>query len=458
LARPAHELKWLWLVIGAYVVSGAAAAWLMPWSREDKRRPPSIMEKYIPPDEEAHIEYVEYLLNERRLPMFSDPNVNYEAHQPPLFYMSCLPALVAGSAAAYLLGLPDSRAAVTLALRAWCILIGALVIWAVYALALRLFSGDGKKALLAAGFAALLPMHFVNLAGVTNDGLGELMITLCLLWALKVAANPDDTTSVVLGLLIGAAMLVKSNSLFVLAVGIVAVVLGTQAKNQRPHQVRAMGQSLGLMLGAMLLVCGWWLVRNQVLYGDPLAQKVFVGLFSQDRATPEWFFERGFGPAVYLQLVLFGTIFSFWGVFGQAIVYMPLWFYLLGFALAVAVLVGLAKGWWRWHRSGEARGVSAGWVLCGIALVLVGLMFVRFNMSFYQAQARYLFPAVGPLAALFAAGWWSLWAWGEGEDGEVSISKAGWALWWLALGVLAIAALWYLRPGAPLLGPPLLGM
>ncbi len=460
LDRQAHEpaAKWLWLIIGAYIVCAALAAWFMPLSRDDGRRPRNVLEKYIPPDEEAHIEYIEYLLNERRLPVFSDPDASYEAHQPPLFYISCIPALLLGSAVGDLLNLPDHRAAITLALRAWCVLIGALVIWAVYALALRLFSGDGKKALLAAGCAALLPMHFVNLAGVTNDGLSELLVTVCLLWALKAAVSPERRVAVVLGLLIGVAMLVKSNSLFMLGVAIVAVVLGTQEEKDRSYRLRQMGQSLGLMLCATLLVCGWWLVRNQMLYGDPLAQKVFVELFSHDRATPQWFLERGFAPVVYLQLVLLGTILSFWGVFGQAIIFMPIWFYQMGLALTVAVLVGLGKSWWRWRTSREDHPMAAAWLLCGVALLLVGLMYLRFNMTFYQAQARYLFTAIGPLAALFAAGWWSLWQSGDAGEDRSSISKIGWTLWWVVLGLLAVVALWYLRPGAPMLGSPLFGI
>jgi len=102
--------------------------------------------------------------------------------------------------------------------------------------------------------------------------------------------------------------------------------------------------------------------------------------------------------------------------------------------------------------------MAAAWLVCGVALLLVGLMFLRFNMTFYQAQARYLFTAIGPLAALFAAGWWSLWRSGDAGEDKSSISKIGWTLWWVVLGLLAVVALWYLRPGAPMLGSPLLGI
>jgi hypothetical protein len=37
-------------------------------------------------------------------------------------------------------------------------------------------------------------------------------------------------------------------------------------------------------------------------------------------------------------------------------------------------------------------------------LLIFGL-FIRFNMQYFQAQARYVFPALAPLSVLIAAGW-----------------------------------------------------
>jgi len=40
--------------------------------------------------------------------------------------------------------------------------------------------------------------------------------------------------------------------------------------------------------------------------------------------------------------------------------------------------------------------------------VIVLLLFLKFNMQYFQAQARYLFPALGPISCGIAIGLWQL--------------------------------------------------
>jgi hypothetical protein len=44
-----------------------------------------------------------------------------------------------------------------------------------------------------------------------------------------------------------------------------------------------------------------------------------------------------------------------------------------------------------------------------LAAFLVLAAFLRFNAEFFQAQGRYLFPAMGPIALGFAGGWLAWW-------------------------------------------------
>ena len=37
------------------------------------------------PDEGPHAEYVRYLVEKQRFPVFGEPGITYEAHQPPLY-------------------------------------------------------------------------------------------------------------------------------------------------------------------------------------------------------------------------------------------------------------------------------------------------------------------------------------------------------------------------------------
>ena len=451
-ARPAA----LWFVIAAYLICAGLAAWYMPTSEEDQRWPPERRARYSPPDEGAHLGYVQYLIEHRALPIFDDPDVNYEAHQPPLYYVLCIPPYLLGTALARIWGGSHVIGGL-LAMRFWSVLIGAAAIWSVHALGMLLFRGNRTAALMAAGFAALLPMHFVNLGGVTNDGLAELAVTVCLIWACKLAATSSDRTSLIVGLLIGAAMLVKSNSAFLFFVAAIAVILGTRSIQDEKLRLKRILRQYGLVLAASVLLCGWWWIRNQVLYGDPLAHRVFVELFSINRATPEFFLEYGISGTGYLMLLLWGTALSFWGVFGQAIVYMPPWFYLLGWLFSLAVLVGLVRS--RWTATTIWSQAALSWLLVVVAAAFVLAFYLRFNMIFYQVQARYLFTAIGPFSCLFVAGWIGLWvrkAAGQAYDAEPLLAAK--VLWWALLGVLALVALWHLRPTSVMLGLPFLSM
>ena len=449
-----RAIRALWLIIAVYLLCAGAAGWLMPWSSDDTRWPKDLCSKYTPPDEYAHLAYVKYLFAHRALPLFDDPTGNYEAHQPPLYYVSCLPAYALGTALADSLGFDDAETSALLLIRVWSILIGGAVIWAVYLLGLQLFANDHRKALMAAGFAAFLPMHLVNLSGMTNDGLAELMVLLAIIAACKFAAQPSNRAALIMGICVGLAMLVKSNSVFLLLVGVAATLLATRKCEDEAVRLRLSGRYVAVFLATTFVLCGWWWIRNQVLYGDPLAQKVFVELFSVDRATPEWFFERGISGSGYLQMIGFGTALSFWGVFGQANVYMPEYFYLLGWGFGLAAIVGLVRS----VRSEKRFWAGAGpcWVLAILSLGFVLAFYLRFNMIFYQVQARYLFTAIGPLAGLFVAGWSGLWPAALVEESRPR-AQAAQILWWVLLGFLLVVALYHLRSGAPCLALPFIG-
>jgi hypothetical protein len=67
--------------------------------------------------------------------------------------------------------------------------------------------------------------------------------------------------------------------------------------------------------------------------------------------------------------------------------------------LVIPALVGGVKAWKA--LDGPSRAV------CGamaVLAVVVAALFVRFNMQYFQGQARYLYPAIGPLALGLALG------------------------------------------------------
>ena len=433
-----------------YLILASGAAWLVPSDYASDPRP-------TPPDEGAHLGYVAYLLEQGRLPVFRSQDDNYESHQPPLYYASCVPAYLLARALSPGPTAGLGRAGIVI-VRLWSVLLSALSIWLAWLLGRKVFGDKGLLALAPALLLALWPGRTMIVSAVTNDALAD---CLCLLtFYLCVVALAEGVT-VRRALLIGAvwalALMSKSTSLALGPVVVFALVM--RAVGDRPEdQLAALKRAVGwLALAAVpvLLLAGWWFVRNQVLYGDPLAAKVFQALFAKDRATPDYFFKLGLSGGAYFALVVVNTALSFWGVFGQANVYQPQAYYLAGFAIWLAAAVGwvvqkaragksagtpatvvkrggpaIASGAPKKALSEGKHGRKAGkdsasagaspvdaetvpWqrqalVLAWVLLVTVIAFFLRFNTEFYQAQARYLFAASGPIVLVLALGLWNL--------------------------------------------------
>jgi hypothetical protein len=63
--------------------------------------------------------------------------------------------------------------------------------------------------------------------------------------------------------------------------------------------------------------------------------------------------------------------------------------------LATGALVGLSR----------LKTHKAAAIVLGVYTVIIFVLFVRFNMQYFQAQARYVYPAIAPISVLVAAGW-----------------------------------------------------
>ncbi len=392
------------LLAAAALVVGIAAALLQPWD------PGALGAAHrTPPDEIAHILYIQDLVRHRRLPLLSSGSGNYEAHQPPLYYLSAIPARQLGLA----LDPPvDPRHPTTtwgevLAERLWSVLLAAGVVVSCYLLGTVAFPRSRLLQVSAAGFALLLPGHIVGLAAVTNDGLAELLCCLALWQCAALVRWPVGGLSrfVWLGLLIGVALLTKTSCMFLLPVAVLAVLIGYSPAAGRPVSWSRFLSCAAVAVAPALALWAVWIAHNLAHYpGDPLVTRTFVEVFGKDRPSPATFIDTGLlSPLGYLRMVLTWTYCSFWGVFGEAAVFLPGWYYVLGTALTVVALVGMAAGAVRWRQApAESRAV---WSILAAAGILVALQFLRFEMDLFQAQARYLLPAIAPIACAFVGGW-----------------------------------------------------
>ncbi|HRK23150.1 MAG TPA: DUF2142 domain-containing protein, partial [Fimbriimonadaceae bacterium] len=251
-------------------------------------------------------------------------------------------------------------------------------------------------ALTAAAFAALLPMNLALSGAISND---PLLYALCT-WALALTARGIRNGFTVksaagIGLLMGLAFLTKTTAVALIP----AIGVGfAMARPSKSDILRIGGTAAAI---ALFLGVPWWL-RNLSAYGDPLAISAFNAAFTGSPQAADFLKFPGGGPVDYWVTgsvtgtgVAWWTLRSFFGVFGYMDIFVFEAFYgILAFALAILLFLRLAS--MRKAPDPEAKPVQAmGFLFFFVVLAL----FMRFNSQYFQGQARYLFPALAPIAA-----------------------------------------------------------
>jgi 4-amino-4-deoxy-L-arabinose transferase-like glycosyltransferase len=227
---------------------------------------------YGGPDERAHAAYVDSLIRFRQFPLLTQGDVElgiehvytHEAQQPPLYYLALAPLWSCSQRVG--LALP-------LAGRCFSILLGLASLLLAYAAARVMFPGRVQAHLVTLALLALCPtLH--HLTSVVSN---ESMATLCgaaVAWQTARILRGARTVGhyAFLGVLLGLGLLAKP-TLVALAVPITLAVAVHAWRTERAG--RHVAARLGPLLAAILLVSGWWYVRNIAVYGTPLPRSSF---------------------------------------------------------------------------------------------------------------------------------------------------------------------------------------
>lgn len=353
--------------------------------------------------------------------------VQYEDHQPPLYYLWQTPV--------YSLSDGDLRT-----MRLFSAMIGAVAVVCAWGVVRVLFAARPWLALVAAAFVAFLPQRLSIMGGVSNDSLAEALAGIVLLGtALYLAAEkrPAWRWLVGLGIIIGMVFLTKTTVYYVSGIAGLAILLRWW-REKWPLRI-GVQQVAALAIPSLMLGAVWW-IHSIDKYGG----LDFLGLQRHDEVVvgqprTDDYIETQYGGSerVWLENMARTTFQSFWGQFGWMAYPMQPRIYTGLQVLSIITLVGVGlqavrQGWpvmlQRWQQEYI--------VLLGLAIALVFAQFFFYNLSFVQFQGRYLYPALIPLALLVALG----------VDGWVSLAaRSQPRLHWLGVGVaLPLAAFaWY---------------
>jgi hypothetical protein len=210
------------------------------------------------------------------------------------------------------------------------------------------------------------------------------------------------------GLIVGLAVLTK----LVAGVSALLVVLGFLGSAllaaDRPAALRRLPRRLVRAGLVALLVSGWWVVRNVLVYDwrDPFGLRRHAQVVVGQPLT------SGLNLTLIRQMSL--TLFhSFWGQFGWMGIPFADRTYDVIATGSVVVAVGIVAFWWqviRGARDGRPSEVAMvapqRWALALLLaeVLLVALGVVFYNLEYLQPQGRYLFPTLPAVGILAAAG------------------------------------------------------
>jgi hypothetical protein len=158
-----------------------------------------------------------------------------------------------------------------------------------------------------------------------------------------------------------------------------------------------------ILFGTTALVCGWWFVRNWVLYGEVMGVNAWLSHTATVRSEPIGLL------AVIPELR--GLEKSYWAMFGWFNINVAPWMYRFWRVLtrlsALGLILVLVDQWWAEELPGGrrfSRPVQVGLMTLACAFLLIFGSVWRFIMIVLGSQGRYLMPVVSSISILLMLG------------------------------------------------------
>jgi hypothetical protein len=444
----AGESRYLWALVVLFIVLGLGYSLLTPVFENS--------------DETLHYPYAKHLADGRGLPR-AMPNQLWgqEGTQPPLYYalvaastfwidtdnlsdhlrrnphwlFTEVRSLINDNQNLVLHGpmdaFPYRRVALAVHLgRWWSLVFGLITVICTFRIARYFFSANLALALTATALTALNPQFIRVSTTVSNDSLAAAVAAVTVVLALKFTAPqawpagrlgsdnqpthlPSQTYSflapLVLGLLCGLALLTKLSSLttfFLAAYIIFWRIFFVSETHQQPFQ--KMIRWLLIIIGTMVVLSGWWFVRNFQLYGEWLAVDTHLSLAGG----------RGYLTLADVWSLRVEAARAYWATFGWGQIRPPEWIFqllrrLVGIGLlglALALLAKLVQGQ-------KSRPLPLNLSTIKVEPVIFLVFWAGLNVVLYVrwvmvvgsvSHTRLIFPAISAISILLALGWHAL--------------------------------------------------
>lgn len=383
-----------------------------------------IVPVYEGPDENLHLDFINYVIVYKSLPDQYEGMQNKEkfvgqGHQHPLYYILTgivLNILNEGnkiSINSRLNGLhswnggPENYVPVFknnhenvfnsekdkyyfLAIRFLSVLFGAINIIFVYKISLLLTDNDTLSAVTAFLLASLPQFAFIS-GLINNDNPANMMSTICLYMFFKVFKEGYNLKSIIiLGILLGLALLTKKTLVFLIP-GFIIMFLYKSFFIDNEYI-----KSFKYIVTALLIAFFFnsiILARNYIVYNE------FFGTQMEINTMPQMVDRKSLFSIYFLNPFLPGLLYSFIGSFGWLTIRFPIYVYLIYLFLAIASIFGYIKS------SLLRNKILFNNIALMIFFILICLSgIIYFNLSFRQYQGRYMFPVASLIMIILSIG------------------------------------------------------
>lgn len=356
------------------------------------------------PDEMHHWQVARYIHEYWELPMYTPRIV--EGNSPPLYYLLLAPVASDSQIPPPLWqytvnGAMQTLFGARLLQNAWddfahywplrvARLITVCISFATVAftyLSAKEASSKTTVALVCMALVAFLPQFTFRGGGISNDAMVAATSAVAVYTMIRVIRRGFSWQwGILAAVATASAVLSKTTAIYMLA----PLVLAVYSRGTPWHK------NITRMLGVVLvagIVLAPWLIRNQILYNDPLVRgemhTAVSGLIDEKSITSPYFY-----TLFPVELTR-----SFIGVFGWLNVFLPDWMYVV---YGSVVVVGLILLGWQVAIRSVNRHIVALLALCVILNLAV---VVVINLTLTQPQGRFLFPSLSALMLLVGLGY-----------------------------------------------------
>jgi 4-amino-4-deoxy-L-arabinose transferase-like glycosyltransferase len=337
-------------------------------------------------DEYPHYWVASSIAGGHGYPPGSPDSPRYEAYQSPLYYILIAGVIeIAGNSSQEYSEILQSPSRLLVMLRLVSAILGVSIVAATWSVTRAMFGDEPIVSLSAAALTAVLPTFVGLSASVNNDILVVFFSSLFLAVILRPYARWTRRSCLGAGILLGAAIASKFTGVLLLLVFAYRLAL------PRTEDRRWIRRSVLLLLPGLLVGVGVLVLRNVLVYGDPLV------------ITPG--VEKGFSISLSQVLrALRNMGWSFWLAFGRTYeIHLSPAAYVIG----SGILTGAALfGWWRRRESLDVRRKAWFFIVTGALGILASLAFtLSYPPGIQTSWGKNLYPLLPLFAAFAAFGW-----------------------------------------------------